>query len=217
MAGHPANKSVRPMLSKDCHTNMILHQKFIYFIDEYSCMELCRREMVATTGIALFTCGCMGFGSDSSQRLTLEAGITKAPEDPFTIDVEVIQSDITDSTPGKLSVEYQNLGDEQKVIRLKQARPHPRISKSESPGVVLEHPEKDIEQNKAGCWMPASDTISSTLGRPHTELQKGGQIEAAYKLWAHPGGKPDYTCLTKGVYRVPMPESAIIAIKLEES
>lgn len=178
-------------------------------------MELSRREMLASTSFALLTAGCISSSPDP--RLTLDASVTKAPTAPLSFDVAVPQATISDDVAGNLAVTYQNHGNKSRTLRLVPQMPHPQTSKAESPGIVLEHPEFDIKKEKPGCWMPAADSVSSRLGLPQYELGEGEQVKADYQVWAHPQGKPEYTSLKSGTYRVPMPESTVLAVELAET
>lgn len=192
---------------------MGLHQIHV-FMRQLLRMELSRRKMVSVTGLALLTAGCTTTASNPS--LTMEATVASQPGDPFTLDVETQETDITDGSPGKLSVTYQNTADEQATLGLSPAEPHPRTSERDSPGVVLEDPAASIEEADDGFWMPEDDSVSSILGKPQHELAAGEEATAEYQLWAHPQGKPDYAGLEPGTYRVPMPESAALEIVLSE-
>lgn len=177
-------------------------------------MELSRRKMVSVTGLALLTAGCTTTADDST--LTMDATVNSQPRDPFTLNVDTMQAGITDSSPGKLAVTYQNTGDEQLTLHLSPAEPHPRTSDRDSPGVVLQDPAASIDEADDGFWMPEADSVSSILGKPQHDLGPGDTATAEYQLWAHPQGKPDYTGLEPGTYRVPMPESAALEIVLSE-
>jgi len=177
-------------------------------------MELSRRKMVTATTLTLLTAGCSSSATDP--KLILESSITAPPSDPLTLDVETRQSEITDYDAGKLNVTYHNTRDEPVTLTLAVGEPHPKTSKSESPGVALENPEETIEKEQDGLWMPAADSVSSTLGRPEHELGPDDDVTVEYQVWAHPQGKPEHSGLEPGTYRVPMPESAVLGIGLTE-
>ena len=170
--------------------------------------------MVTVTGFALLTAGCSGPSPDP--KLRLEASVSTAPSDPFTLVVETRNADITAEKAGKLAVTYQNTGDESATLNLGPAEPHPRTSEAESPGIVLEDPQADIEKEQTCCWMPTADSVSSTLGLPSYETQPDEEVHTEYQVWAHPKGKPEYTSLEPGTYRVLLPESAALEIVLTE-
>lgn len=177
-------------------------------------MEVSRRKMASVTGLALLTAGCTT--SASNPRLTMQATVATDADDPFTLNVESLESEITVQTPGQLAVTYKNTGSEQVTLRLHPPEPHPRTSESDAPGVVLQDPAASIDKAEDGFWMPAADSVSSTLGKPQHPLDPDEVATAEYQLWAHPQGKPEYTALEPGTYQVPMPESAVIEIVLSE-
>lgn len=170
--------------------------------------------MVAATGLALLTAGCTS--SSNNPKLRLEASVSTAPSNPFTLDVETRNSEITNEEAGNLAVTYHNASDDSAILNLGQEEPHPRPSEAESPGIVLEDSQANIEKDQACCWMPAVDSVSSTLGRPQHETQPDEKVHTEYQVWAHPKGKPEHTSLEPGTYQVPMPESAALEIVLTE-
>ena len=119
-------------------------------------MELSRRKMVTVTGLTLLTAGCSSPSPDPQFRLG--ARVSTAPSDPFTLAVETRNADITAEKAGKLAVTYQNAGDESATLNLGPAEPHPRTSEAESPGIVLEDPQANIEKEPgvAGCQLPTA-------------------------------------------------------------
>lgn len=177
-------------------------------------MEYSRRRVLASTaGLALST-GCIG--SASSQKFSLDAGVISGAQEPFSFDIEVLRSNISNTKPGRVAINYHNIGDEVAILRLVYKRPRPFTSDSRVPGVVLLHEEKDPEQETDGCWMPERDTLGHTLEEPRSEIQPGEQVRTEFEIWADPEGKSEYSCLKPGTYRVQLPESATVSVELLE-
>jgi hypothetical protein len=177
-------------------------------------MEYSRRQVLASTAGVALSAGCIG--SASSQKFRLDAGVISGVQDPFSFDVEVLQSSISRTNPGRVAVDYHNIGDEVAILGLVYKRPPPFPSESRVPGVVLLHDEKNPEQETDGCWMPERDTLGHTLGQPKVEIQPGEQVRTEFEVWADPKGKPEYSCLKPGTYRVQLPESATVSVELQD-
>lgn len=154
----------------------------------------------------VLTSGCIGSEAGQSpsdqmekKSVSVENVVTSTEIENLEINVEVLQTEITESDTARIRISYSNRGDDPIEMNIDPDVPAPLSSSEEESGLLLLSDGYDPTRASDECWKPQEEGFPQPAVANQYPIEPEQTVGLEYDIWVNAG--QEATCIEPGEYQ----------------